>query len=140
MDPNFMWGYFTTASARQRSASKATSPSSREPTQEVGLSSRGAAGTITTPPGTIITAAGAGGGASLETPVEGYLKDILSQLDNHIKSARFQKRHDAFVDKIVTYLLGRKWAIQKRSSKTTQNFRRAGFSPCPTSCYLLVCE
>ena len=38
------------------------------------------------------------------------------------------------------YLLGGKWAIQKRASESTQNFRRPGFSPCPISCFLLVCE
>ena len=36
--------------------------------------------------------------------------------------------------------LGRKWAIQKRLSESTQNFRRSGFSPCPTRCCLLICE
>ena len=36
--------------------------------------------------------------------------------------------------------LGGKWAIQKRAAESTQNFRRPGFSPCPISCCLLVCE
>ena len=132
----FPKGLFVESLSSQRTASPA---GGKSPPREGGLQEleeQGHEGRTDPAPSQLVGDGGAPNEKAFGAPVAVVHEGAsLQNVDGETSSSNRKARDD-----VGGKMLGRKWAIQKRPSESTQNFRRSGFSPCPNSCCLLVCE